>query len=108
MPLNADRGPAAGATCADCRSKKHNRQVYHILKFDDLDSLKEHLHGVFPGNDFCREFFVNLWLIAHQLYGHIAKDKYAPLWLIYLEAQGVKVTNRAEAIMGHRGINPKP
>jgi len=49
------------------------------------------------------DFYIKLWLTAHQIYGGYARDKYFPLWLGYFEAHGVLITNRAEAIMKHRG-----
>ncbi len=94
--------------CDICHGKRgHNREIYHVLSFAGLDQLRGHLNSVFPETKFCVEFYTNMWITAHQLYGHIAKDKYMPLWLVYLEAHGVEVKNRGESIMKHRERNPE-
>jgi hypothetical protein len=105
MPLNANPKDFGGASCAACRSQSRNRQVYHILSFTDLEILKDHLNAVFPDNNFCQEFFINMWLFAHQFYGDMSKSKFAPLWLVYLESHGVTVKKRGEIIMKYRGEN---
>jgi len=90
--------------CDICHGRKgKNREVYHILSFDDLDDLRGHLNSVFPETKYCVDFFTTMWVTAHQIYGGYAREKYLPLWLVYLEAHGVKVDNRGESIMKHRG-----
>ncbi len=90
--------------CDICHGRKSkNREVYHILSFNEIDDLRSHLTSVFPNTPYCVEFYTTLWVTAHQIYGQRARDLYAPLWLVYLEAHKVKVANRAEAIMKYRG-----
>ncbi len=105
MPLGGGNQKQIGATdCDICHGRKgRNREVYHVLSFDNLDELRSHLASVFPNTPYCVEFFTTLWVTAHQIYGHHAKDLQQPLWLVYLEAHGVEVKNRGEAIMKHRG-----
>lgn len=104
MPLNANKAQTGANDCDMCHGRKgKNREVYHVLSFDELDELRSHLASVFPNTPYCVEFYTTLWVTAHQIYGGHARDKYFPLWLVYLEAHGGKVDNRAEAIMKHRG-----
>jgi hypothetical protein len=102
---NRNEALTSSATeCDYCHGNKgRNLEVVHILKFPDLEALRSHLAAVFTDTKYCIEFYTNMWTIAHQIYGGRAKELYAPLWLVYLEAHGVKVIDRAEAIMKHRG-----
>lgn len=100
MSLNANQ--AVGTDCAKCRSEKRNSQVYHILSFADLDTLKAHLSAVFGKGEYCVEFFTTMWVTIHQIYGDRAKELDQPLWLVYFEANGVEVKNRGESIMKYR------
>jgi len=103
MPKQRKQAALSSADCDLCRERKgHNATVVHILKFKDPDDLTEHLNRVFPNTPYCVEWFSNLWGTANRIYGHVAREKYMPLWLVYLEAHGVKVNNRGEAIMKHR------
>lgn len=95
--------PSGKTECELCRHKSRNRQVLHVLKFTNLDELKSHLAGVFGQPSYGAEFFLTLWNSANQLYGHIAREKYVPLWVVYFEAHGMKIIDRAEVIMRHRG-----
>jgi len=109
MPLSDTKTPSRSNDCEIChgadngKNSVRNRQIYHILSFEDLDTLRDHLKSVFSDGHYCVEFFTTLWVTAHQLYGQRARDLSAPLWLVYLEAHGVEVKNRGEAIMKFRG-----
>ncbi len=76
--------------------------MYRMLRCRDLDELKHYLVPIYPNTQYCVDYFVNFWVMAHQIYGNRAKDLQRPLWLVYLEAHGVQVKNRGEAIMKHR------
>lgn len=100
---------ADGIDCKVCHGRgRHgkNSEVYHVLSFADLDELKRHLRSVFPKTPYCVEFYVQLWVTAHQIYGERARDLQQPLWLVYLEANGVTVKNRGESIMKYRTARP--
>ncbi len=84
-----------------------NGEVYRMLRCRDLDELKHYLVAIYPNTQYCVDYFVNFWVMAHQIYGNRAKDLQQPLWLVYLEAHGVEVKNRGEAIMKHRGRNAR-
>ncbi len=89
--------------CDICHGRKSkNREVYHVLSFEELDDLKSHLGSVFSNTHYCVEFYTTLWVTAHQIYGDRARELQQPLWLVYLEAHGVQVKSRGEAIMKHR------
>ena len=89
--------------CDLCHERKgRNATAVHILKFRDEDELARHLQAVFPETKYCVEFFTNFWITARRIYATVAKEKYVPLWLVYLEAHGVKIDNRAEAIIRYR------
>jgi len=96
--------------CDLCKGIKtrqgRNAGIVHILKFTDPDELAAHLKASFS-TPYCVEFHTDFWFGVHQRYSHIARDKYAPLWLVYLEANGVTVHHRAESIMRHRGRMPR-
>jgi hypothetical protein len=101
--LSSGKKAAEKTECDLCREKKgRNATVVHILSHRDEESLRQHVVGVFESS-YTQEFFLTLWKTAHRIYGNEARDKRAPLWLIYLEAHGVKVHRRGEAIMKHRG-----
>lgn len=92
------------SNCDLCHERKgRNATVVHILKFRDPEILGSHLRDVFPDSKYCVEFFTTLWNTAHHIYGHVAREKQQALWLVYLEAHGVTVKNRGEAIFQHRG-----
>lgn len=93
----------AKADCDLCRERKgRNRAIVHILKHSDREQLRNHLLAVY-GESYAVNFYLTLWDLAQQIYGNFARQKQMPLWLAYLEAHGVKVNNRAEAIMKFRG-----
>lgn len=98
--------PATGQVCDLCRERKgRNATVVHILSFSDYEALAGHLSAVFSETPYCREFFSILWTTAHSIYGQFAREKYMPLWLVYLEAHGVPIKNRAEAILSYRSTH---
>ena len=106
--IKTEREKPVATNCDICRGVKNrngskNRQVYQILSFEDLENLKGHLKSVFGTNHYCVDFFTQLWVTAHQIYGAHARDLQQPLWLVYLEAHGVTVKNRGDSIMKHRG-----
>jgi len=92
------------SSCQDCHLKRgRNRQIVHYLRFYDEENLRRHLNGEFPEDKPWVDSRIRFWHFAQNYYGQAAREKYAPLWLVYLEAHGVMVHNRAEAIMKHRG-----
>lgn len=103
--VGAEKAKPSLIDCDLCHERNgKNAAVVHILKFREQAELKAHLEQVFPKSSaYAVEWFSELWLMAHRIYGNEAREKYAPLWLVYLEAHGVKVGNRAEAIMKFRG-----
>lgn len=102
--VGTERAKPAAVDCDLCHERKgRNATAVHILKFADPDALAGHLKTVFPDTPYCVEYFLNLWGMAHRIYGNEARNKYAPLWLVYMEAHGVRVNNRADAIMKFRG-----
>lgn len=94
----------AAVDCDLCHERKgRNATVIHILSFTELDILGAHLKSVFPKSDYTVGWFVTFWTMVHRIYGNEAKQKWVPLWLMYLEVHGVTVKNRSAAIMKHRG-----
>lgn len=101
---NEVRSYSGGEPCDLCHEKRgRNRIIVHILEFKDEESLSAHLNAVFTESKYCVEFYSTLWSTAHSVYGSVAREKYVPLWLVYLEEHGVKVKNRSEMIMRYRG-----
>lgn len=95
----------AADDCDLCHEKGgRNSTVVHILSFDDYEALIRHLNEVFPDTKYCVEFYANLWSVANEIYRQTARERYEPLWVVYLEAHGVKINNREAAIKKHRGV----
>lgn len=102
--VGSERGKPSALDCDLCRERKgRNHAAVHILKFRERDLLARHLQDVFPNTKYAVDWWLQFWTTANQIYGHVARDRQQPLWLVYLEAHKVNVKNRAEAIMRFRG-----
>lgn len=95
--------PAAATDCDRCMQKLgRNKQIVHFLSHEDEDDLKRHLQIVFAGDELRMKPHLQFYSFVQRMYGLEANRKYFPLWLVYLEATGTKVVNRADAIIKYR------
>jgi hypothetical protein len=95
--------------CDFCSERKgRNAMIEHHLKFRDDEALRSHLFSLY-GNarENKIESVLNFFSFVHRFYGQEAYEKYAPLWMVYLEAHGIKVNDRGEIIMRYRGRNTR-
>lgn len=102
--VGSERSRPSAENCDYCRERKgRNHAAVHILKFRDREDLAHHLQAVFPNTKYAVDWWLQFWTTANQIYGGRAREKYVPLWLVYFEAHGIVVRNRAEVIMKFRG-----
>lgn len=94
--------------CDFCAGRKgRNAKIVHELKFESEHELKTHLAEVYAAsNEAARTHAIagvlTFYNFAVKVYGLKARQDYVPLWLTYLEENGVPVTGRERAIENFR------
>ena len=101
--VGAAKEKAVADECRDCmQGRGRIAQIVHMLKFRSEEDLRNHLRGVMDGDDVRMNPHLKFWSFVNRYYGQLAREKQAPLWLVYLEETGCTVKNRAQAIMNYR------
>lgn len=101
------KAEAQASICDFCYQRKgRNWMIVHQLGFPTEEAFRRHLLGLYGQEgekDGWIDSRITFYRFVHRYYGQAAHEKYFPLALVYLEAHGVRVKNRAEWIMKHRG-----